>query len=227
MKVCEIFRSIEGEGIRAGYPAMFVRLFGCNLNCSYCDSTYACKPNEGHKSYQDWSLNTIMEMVRAGQVHRVTITGGEPLIHEDTLELVQCLLDNDYEVNIETNGSIDISPYLDLNNSDDKLIITMDWKSLSSNMSDRMLASNLSLLRTNDVIKFVVSSDRDLDQMYRVLSDNELNCNVFVSPVFDEIEPKTIVDYILSECDRSPYFDNVRIQLQLHKLIWDPNTRGV
>lgn len=222
MKVSEIFKSIEGEGIRAGYPALFIRLFGCNLDCSYCDSVYACKVTKDNEHpFEYWSIETILDMVKISGVDKVTLTGGEPLLQKESIDLVTKLLDEGYEVNIETNGSIDIQPYLSLDHSEN-LIITMDWKSISSNMADKMLSYNLNLLRKCDVLKFVVGEERDLVQMSQVLNSNYLSCNVFVSPIFDEIEPKTIVEYILHE-----NLNNVRMQLQLHKFIWEPDRRGV
>lgn len=222
MRVSEIFLSIEGEGIRAGLPSVFVRLHGCNLRCSYCDSMYAVEGDD----FSEMSVSDIVEAVNQYRVGRVTLTGGEPLIHKDVESLVLELLKNN-EVNIETNGSVDLYDILDAVESAklrDKLIITMDWKSVHSEESNRMVPHNILNLESQDVLKFVVGSEVDLRQMQDVLEHEgtKTNCNVFVSPVFGEIDPATIVDYVLKY-----HMNDVRVQLQIHKMIWDPNKRGV
>lgn len=215
MKVNEIFTSIEGEGIRTGYPATFIRLYGCNLHCSYCDTRYSCENDEG----TEMSIDEIINKVSKFGVKRVTLTGGEPLIHTDVDTLIHKLTKFGYEINIETNGSVDIQPYT---SSTDVQIITMDYKSISSGMSDRMCVQNLDCLRPCDVLKFVVGTKEDLEDMKRVVLTYEPHCNIFVSPIFGQIELVDIVNFIeenkLNEC---------RLQVQLHKLVWDPNKRGV
>lgn len=212
MKVVEIFKSIDGEGIRAGYPVVFIRLAGCNLRCTYCDTKYSYDGKE----YPDMTVDEIVKRVLRFGCSRVTLTGGEPLIHEDVDFLVEDLTDHGIEVNIETNGSVDISPYTaNLN-----VIVTMDYKCPISGMEDRMLFSNLHELRKKDVLKFVVGSKEDLDICRNLCHSSE--ASVFISPVFGSIEPKEIVEYIL---DRG--MDDCRVQLQLHKFIWDPEKRGV
>lgn len=212
MRVVEIFKSIEGEGIRAGYPVVFIRLAGCNLRCSYCDTKYSY--NE--KEYPDMTVDNIVKTVFKFGCHRVTLTGGEPLIHEDVDLLIEELTEMGTEVNIETNGSVDISPYI----CDKNVIITMDYKCSSSGMEDMMLISNLDKLRKQDVLKFVVGDENDLDTCLN-LCDTSV-AQVFISPVFGNIEPKEIVKYMLEH-----KMNDCRVQLQLHKFIWDPNQRGV
>ncbi len=214
MKVVEIFKSIEGEGTRAGFPTTFIRLYGCNLRCSYCDTRYGYEGTD----YTEMTIAAISEYVRELGIRRVTITGGEPLIHTDTEKLVRSLVSNGCEVNIETNGSIDISPYI----SDPNILVTMDWKSATSGMKNKMLLSNLKLLRPQDVLKFVVGSERDLNDMGILLWGRGLTCSIVVSPVFGKIEPRQLVEFILA----CRLFD-CRVQVQLHKIIWSPNTRGV
>lgn len=212
MKVVEIFKSIDGEGIRAGLPVTFIRLGGCNLHCSYCDTKYAWE--QGYK----YTNMTPIEIVNKAQeigCKRITLTGGEPLIHNDVDTLVCMLVDSGFEVNIETNGSVDISKF-----QYDNSIITMDYKCPSSGMQSRMLLSNLAKLRKIDVLKFVVGTEQDL-LVCEELSKHVI-ANVYVSPVFGNIEPKDIVDYILTHD-----MDNCRVQLQLHKFIWSPDKRGV
>lgn len=230
MKISEIFQSIDGEGITAGFPAMFIRTFGCNLRCTYCDSMYAV---EG-KDYKEMSVDEIVSAVLAKNKFctRVTLTGGEPLLYPEALELIVRLLDNYTTsirtVNVETNGAVDLKPLYEKLPSRvlKNVIVTMDWKSLTSGMSDKMLESNLHLLRNQDVLKFVVGSSADLHQMKSVIYDMNVAGifpdNVFVSPVFGNIEPKEIVDYLLKN---NLWW--IRMQLQMHKFIWPPEMRGV
>lgn len=213
MFVNEIFTSIEGEGIRMGYPVTFIRLYGCNLNCSYCDTRYSCEGQDG----TEMSVSEVIEKAKEAGVERITLTGGEPLIHKNVEELVDGLVNEGFEVNIETNGSIDIYPYIKEN-----VIITMDYKSISSGMTDKMNHKNLKYLRNQDVLKFVVEDKKDLDDMKRIIETYSPSCSIFVSPVFGKIELPDMVDYIkdnkLNEC---------RVQVQLHKIIWEPTKRGV
>ena len=213
MKVVEIFKSIDGEGIRAGLPVTFIRLGGCNLHCSYCDTKYAWN---GNYQFTEMTPEKIVNKVYKMGCLRITITGGEPLIHKDIDTLINILLDYGFEVNIETNGSVDIRPYVVTG----KVIVTMDYKCPSSNMDEFMNIKNLSLLRKQDVLKFVVGSKKDLD-CCRDLVKYTL-AQVFISPVFGKIEPKEIVEYML-EHDMM----DCRVQLQLHKFIWNPQERGV
>lgn len=211
MKVVEIFKSIDGEGIRAGYPVTFIRLEGCNLRCSYCDTRYSYENAE----FTEMTVDEVYTKVFKLGCERITLTGGEPLIHEDVKALIYKLHDNGFEVNIETNGSIDIEQYRLRNN-----IITMDYKCPSSGMTESMLLSNLELLRKKDVLKFVVGSKEDLDVCRDI--KKYTNAQIFISPVFGQIEPREIVEYML-EHD----MQDCRIQLQLHKFIWPPEMRGV
>lgn len=220
MKVSEIFTSIDGEGIRTGYPVTFIRLHGCNLRCSYCDSMYAV---EG-RDYTEMSVFEIVEECKKFSTRKVTLTGGEPLIHQNVRHLILMLIDEGFEVNIETNGAVLLKDKLsDLNvEQNKKLIITMDWKSASSGESDKMIYDNLEYLAEQDVLKFVVGNHDDLEQMKQLIVGHNPKCNIFVSPIFGKIEAKDIVDYIITN-----HLDNVRIQLQLHKFIWESNMRGV
>jgi len=214
MLVNEIFSSIEGEGIRTGYPATFIRLYGCNLNCSYCDTRYSCEGHDG----TEMNVSEVIEKAKEVGVKRITLTGGEPLIHKNVEELVDELVNEGFEVNIETNGSVDIYPYIKKEN----VIITMDYKLISSGMNDKMNERNFKYLRPQDVLKFVVGNKQDLDVMKEILEVHKPNCNIFVSPVFEQIEPVEIVDYI-----KENKLNDCRVQLQLHKIIWDREERGV
>lgn len=226
MLINEIFSSIDGEGIRTGFLTTFIRTFGCNLRCNYCDTMYAVEDQMnllGEKPFKEMSIGEIIVECQGLKNQRITLTGGEPLLQKDAEELVKALIKEGFEVNIETNGAIDISNYAYMQNLDmSKLIITMDWKSPYSGMNDKMIESNLEKLRVIDVLKFVVASKEDLDDMKCVITENDIWCNIFVSPVFGEIEGSDIVEYI-----KQNNLQNVRVQCQLHKIFWDPSKRGV
>lgn len=219
MKVNEIFYSIEGEGIRAGYPCVFIRLQGCNLNCSYCDTRYSCENQECN----DLQIREILANVREYGCKRVTITGGEPTIHTDFYVLVNTLYREGYLVNIETNGTTSATEIKAEVPND--VIITMDHKCPSSGMNARMRVDNYRDLESHDVLKFVVGSREDLVDADRVMSAlHILNCkpHIYLSPVFGKIEPKDIVEFM-----KEHHYNDVRIQLQMHKFIWPPEMRGV
>lgn len=228
LPVSEIFYSIEGEGSRTGLPAVFIRLFGCNLRCSYCDSAYACDAQKGDFTHK--TVDEIIDIVKEyDPCPCVTITGGEPLVIPGVIELVDALRAQNFWVNIETNGSIDLAEFK-RNLAEPQLksamdyFLTMDWKSISSGESGQMIESNLGVLTMNDVLKFVVADEDDLNQMKTLLTDHalDLECQVYVSPVWGKISPARLVEYIL---DNDLTF--VKVQVQLHKIIWDPEKRGV
>lgn len=215
LKVVEIFESIDGEGIRAGYPVTFIRLFGCNLNCSYCDSRYACEGTE----YEEMCIKKILSKVKKLGHKRITLIGGESLIHIDVGELIRNLDGGGYEVNIETDGAVFIKDYLQSNH-----IITLDYKCPSSKMESKMILDNLHLLRKKDVLKFVVGSKEDLQRAKQIIDSYSMQgrCSIYFSPVFNSITAEEIVQFILRN-----HLDEVRVQLQLHKYIWDPQMKGV
>lgn len=212
MRVIEIFKSIDGEGIRAGFPVTFIRLAGCNLRCSYCDTKYSYD----EESAKEMTFEEIHAEVYRMGCKKITLTGGEPLIHEDVDKLIDRLLHRGFQVNIETNGSVDISPYLKYKTA----IITMDYKCPSSGMESQMILGNIGALRSQDVLKFVVGNKEDLDICRNICSNTK--AQVFISPIFNRITPKEIVEYILEH-----NMLNCRVQVQLHKIIWDPNMKGV
>lgn len=225
MQINEIFGSIDGEGVRSGYLTTFIRTQFCNLRCKYCDTKYSldAKDANGKLQYYNMTVDEIVQQCRMLRNKRVTLTGGEPLIQPEALDLVQQLIKNGFEVNIETNGAVPIDDYVYMHNMDlSRLIITMDWKSPYSGMNDQMLLNNLKLLRPNDVLKFVVANDADLSDMKQIVDNNNLQCNIFVSPVFGEIQGEEIVEWM-----KKNDMQNVRAQVQLHKIFWDPNKRGV
>ena len=233
MKITELFKSIEGEGIRTGRVCTFVRSFGCPLRCIYCDSMYSNEITPD-QIILDMSVEEIVNECKRMKTPYVTLTGGEPLIQPEINELIESLLENGFEVNIETSGACDISTvheYLAKKKKHplmDKLIFTVDYKSYSSKCTGMMIMDNfLKHIRSTDVVKFVVGSKQDLDQMKHVVeliqdSKKEFQPHFYVSPIFGMIEPKEIVEY-LKEND---LFD-VQAQLQIHKFIWDKNMKGV
>ena len=216
--IVEIFNSIEGEGARSGKLCTFIRTAGCNLRCSYCDTTYSYDIDQARQ----YEIKQLVEQVeKVAQCHTVTLTGGEPLVHKDVRDcFIPWLLERGYDINVETNGSIDLSQIS--RHKHTKLMFTMDWKSPSSGMNDKMLETNLCILQSRDVLKFVVGSEEDLNEMLRVIESYAIAAQIYVSPVFGKIEMADIVEFM-----KANKLDNVRLQVQLHKIIWDPNKRGV
>lgn len=212
-RVNEIFYSIDGEGIRTGSLAVFVRLAGCNLRCTYCDTAYALNKEEG----KDMTADEIVDNVLQYRCNHVTLTGGEPLT-QDCHELIQKLAEHGIHTNIETNGSIYVKPYQSENTT-----ITMDWKTPASGMEELMMQTNLPLLRENDVLKFVCAED-DLPEVTNILNAYHPRCWVYLSPIFGKINPEKLVEY-LKECPHDT--EKIRVQIQLHKIIWNPDKRGV
>lgn len=206
MKVIEIFDSIDGEGPRQGHPSTFIRLAGCNLRCGYCDTTYAFSGG------QEMGIDEIVDRVRYSP--NITITGGEPLFHEDIHLLLDALPNRD--IIVETNGSIDLQPFLNHSN----IRFVMDWKCPSSGMSDRMLESNLKALRRVDEIKFVVANESDVETAYSVIP--RTNAKPVISPVFGKADLRMIARNIIERRNKT-----VRMQVQLHKIIWPADMRGV
>ncbi len=222
MKVNEIFASIDGEGSRSGYAVTFVRLFGCNLCCSYCDTMYAVEGDD----YHEMSVEEIMEEVASHGFKRITLTGGEPLLYPEIVTpLLETLVTAGYDVNIETNGAVPLAPFEEVRKMGPGTIMyTLDYKSISSGMNDTMILENYHYLRDGDVVKFVVGDEDDLDDMKRVVETELLNtpAELFVSPIFDDIDPADLVDFVLNH-----KLEQIRVQLQMHKFIWDPTMRGV
>lgn len=220
MKINEIFKSISGEAARAGFPVIFIRTYGCNLRCTYCDSMYAIEGGD----YITMDPQGILKECENLGVKRVILTGGEPLLQPDMPELVDLLCDNGYEVEVETNGAVDLQDFHKkvTTKRNDLLTYTMDFKSLTSGMSHKMVINNFEFLTSRDVVKFVVGCKQDLEHMKAVLDSCKVMAQVFVSPIFGDIEPAEIVQFVLDN-----NLNNVRVQLQIHKIIWDKDKRGV
>jgi 7-carboxy-7-deazaguanine synthase len=209
-KVTEIFGSINGEGPRAGRLALFVRFYGCNLNCSYCDTK---RINDGRFTIK--SGVEICEAVERSGLNLVTITGGEPLIRPGMSKLLRMLAENPrIVVEIETNGSVDISEVTALKNRPPSL--TMDYKLPSSGMEEFMIADNLRRLRSGDVVKFVAGTKEDLLRAEALIRQENLTdkCGVHISPVYGKIDPREIVEFM-----KEKRLNGVTLQPQIHKLI--------
>lgn len=226
--VAERFASINGEGVRAGRLAAFVRFAGCNLACSYCDTAWA---NEPACDVELMSTEAIAEFVREAGVLCVTLTGGEPLLQPVVPDLVRALLGQQPRlfVEIETNGAVDVAPLARLRDemglrNAGRLGFTMDCKMPSSGMSAFMIEGNFAHLTRDDTVKFVVGSDEDLLAMREVVRKQRLEgrCAVYVSPVFGAMNPARIVDFV-----RDSRLAGTTVQLQLHKIIWPACERGV
>lgn len=216
-QIVEKFISINGEGSRAGQLAAFIRFYYCNLNCSYCDTKYA---NGKDAQYEILTAQDIIDFLNENKVINVTLTGGEPLLQKNIDSLITLLLKNNYRVEIETNGSVDIKPFI----NELRPIFTVDYKMPSSNMEKHMKLANYQYLTKNDVVKFVIGDLNDLNKANEIINMYDLSdrVKVYFSPVFGQIEPSTIVNYMIEH-----HLNNVNMQLQLHKYIWDVNKRGV
>lgn len=219
-RVAEIFTSINGEGTRAGELAVFVRLCGCNLKCSYCDTMWA---NSENAPFVKMTANEIKKAILQTGVKNVTLTGGEPLASPHIKELIICLSEEDsLSLEIETNGSVNIEELSKINN---RPIFTLDYKLPSSGMEDKMiLDENIAFIEKKDCIKFVAGSDNDLERAFEIIEKYNLTkrCHVYFSPVFGKIDPAAMVEFM-----KQKKLNNARLQLQLHKFIWNPNERGV
>ena len=216
MIVNEIFSSIDGEGLRTGELATFIRLAGCNMRCSYCDTLYALNDNDG----RELKISEIIKKVEKYKTKNITLTGGEPLIHKDVDLLIDELINNGYKVNIETNGSIPIDKYLN------RCLITMDYKAPSSLMEKKMLLSNIEKLTDSDVLKFVVK-ESDFNTVEKIIKSYSIKSYIYISPIFGEVEPTKIVEFMKVMSEREVNMEKVRVQVQLHKIIWNPNMKGV
>ena len=204
LKVTELFYSIQGESSYLGYPCSFVSLSGCDLRCRYCDTTYAY--TEG----KDYEIEEIIHFIRSHKTKLVTITGGEPLLQEGVISLADRLLKEGYTVLIETNGSLPIAIL------PRGVIRVMDIKCPSSGMTSFMHWKNIDELQPQDEVKFVISDRYDYQWAKNIITKYRLlkRCQVLFSPVFKQLDLRTLAEWILTD------ELNVRLQPQLHKLIW-------
>lgn len=211
MKICEIFTGIQGESSYAGLPCTFIRLTGCNLRCSYCDTAYAYE--EGAELTEG---DVVNEVTQRG-ISLVEITGGEPLFQEGTIHLIERLINEGFKTLVETNGSLSIKGI------DSRAVIILDIKTPGSAMCGNMDFSNFDYLKPVDEVKFVISDrtdyewGRDITQRYNLPA----KCNVLFSPAFGTLEPESLAKWMLE--DRL----DARLNLQIHKYIYGSYRRGV
>ena len=203
--VNEIFYSIQGESLSSGLPTIFIRLTGCPLRCQYCDTSYAF--TEGKKK----SFEKIIEEIKKYKCMNVTITGGEPLSQKNTKDFINLLISDSYNVSVETSNAVSIK------NINDATTIVLDIKTPDSNESDKNLIENYKFLKKCDQIKFVICSKSDYQWAKDYINKYELNeiCNIIMSPSFGEMDIQMLAEFMLK--DNLP----VRLQTQLHKLIWN------
>ncbi len=204
LRITEIFHSIQGESVTAGCPTVFVRLTGCPLRCGYCDTDYAFQGGE-------WmTLEAILRQAGSYGTRYVTVTGGEPLAQPNCLPLLVQLCDRGYRVSLETSGALDVSAV------DPRVVKVMDLKTPGSGEMERNHYENIPLLLPHDQVKFVVCDRADYDWAVAMLKTHNLasRCGVLFSPSFGQQDAAELAGWILE--DRLP----VRLQLQLHKLLW-------
>ena len=207
MIVNEIFLSIQGEGKETGLPTVFIRLTGCNLRCKWCDTEYAF--TEG----KEMEIEDVVERAGSFGIKRACITGGEPLLQKETSALISELLERGYDIVLETNGSLPIDGI------DERVMISMDWKTPSSGEEKSMLESNLPQLREKDQLKFVIADDRDYEYALSFLRERELNCEVIFQPL-GGTNLRWLAERVIE--DRV----DVRVLPQLHKIIWGKQPQG-
>jgi len=219
-KVVEKFVSINGEGRRMGELAVFIRLAMCNLNCSYCDTKWA---NEETVEYNLMSKEDILAYILETKVKNVTLTGGEPLI-QDKIEELLVLLNGHEDINleIETNGSVDISKFKEMNLN--KVSFTVDYKLPISEMESLMESRSFETVDHKDTVKFVISNKSELETVKAVIDKYNLanNTQVFLSPVYGQMDSEDIIEFM-----KTYSLNSVKLQIQLHKIIWNPEKRGV
>lgn len=204
LRISEVFFSLQGEASRVGLPTVFVRLTGCPLRCGYCDTSYAFQGGEWQ------TLAQILDRVRAHPTRHVTVTGGEPLAQKDSLQLLVALCDAGYDVSLETSGALDIAPV------DARVARIVDVKTPGSGESERNLWSNLACLGPRDELKFVLTGEADYVWARGLLAEHRLTgrCPILFSPTWGQLEPAHLAEWVLR--DGLP----VRVQVQLHKLLW-------
>ena len=211
LKINEIYYSVQGESTHVGRPCVFIRLTYCNLRCTYCDSEYAFY--EG----KDMEITHIMNEIKQWDCNLVEVTGGEPLFQDKCINLLNELVKSNYEVMLETGGSLSISDV------PKKVIKIVDFKCPSSAMEKKNLWSIVEDLQPNDEVKFVIGNREDFDWAKDRITEYALDkrCTLLFSPTFGKIAPQLIVEWILVE--NLP----VRMQMQMHKMIWSPDKQGV
>lgn len=217
-RLIERFVSINGEAAHAGELAVFLRFTGCNLNCSYCDTAWANRPDAPYTVYTE---QEICAYVQETGVKNVTITGGEPLLQQELPVLLRALHAIGVRTEIETNGSLPIAVLAAM---PERPVFTLDYKLPGSGMESAMLTENYAYLRPDDTVKFVAGSTGDLEKARDIIAAYDLTkkCHVYLSAVFGKLDCRDIVAFM-----EKYRMNGVRLQLQLHKFIWDPQERGV
>ena len=222
MIINELFSSIDGEARRAGELATFIRTSGCPLKCIFCDSKYTWEPEDTNRNM---SVDEIVEECKKFGNHNITFTGGEPLVQKDADELIIRLASEGFDVSIETCGAVDFTERewfkpddeIEYGSTLSRIWVCTDYKCYASGMTDKMLpVEKFAKLRSNDVLKFVVGSDDDLELAYEVISyirNKGCDCYIYLSPVFGDIEPARIVEFM----QERKLQHKIRVQLQLHK----------
>jgi 7-carboxy-7-deazaguanine synthase len=210
LKISEIFYSIQGESAFIGFPCVFVRLAGCNLRCAYCDTRYA------YEKGADWSVGQIMDRIQAYSCTLVEITGGEPLLQDETPALADALLQKGYAVLVETNGTLDIGR---LPKGAKRI---MDVKCPGSGEAEKTDWDNILKLRRGDEIKFVIIDENDYRWTKDVIQKRRLDAKAVLlfSPVHGKLDPAKLAEWILGD------HLHARLQLQLHKILWPSAERG-
>ena len=205
MELSEIFYSLQGESSYAGLPCVFVRLAGCNLRCTYCDTKYA------YESEFTLSIEEIItEVEKYHPVKLIEITGGEPLLQIDSIELMKQLINKKYKVLLETNNSIS------LKDIPKKVIKIVDFKTPSSGMCNSILWDNIKYFNDHDELKFVIADRQDFDWSLEIIKKYDLlQYQILFSPVYEIMDKQVLADWILEK--KIP----IRLNLQLHKLVWD------
>ncbi|MGO4890080.1 7-carboxy-7-deazaguanine synthase QueE [Anaerobacillus sp. MEB173] len=226
LPMVEIFETVEGEGSAAGLPTIFVRVFHCNLRCTWCDTPYSYAPA---KPEYEATIAEIIDRIKQYSSRRICFTGGEPLIHGEksaALLLAMAHLEHIVDIHVETNGAIDLEPFTKLREDipalNKKVRYVMDFKLPGSDEMDRMIVTNFNFLGEKDEIKFVIADDEDFQAAVIVVRSNVKKGQVLFSPVWETMPPKKLVGKVLAE-----KLVDVKVSLQLHKIIWDPEERGV
>lgn len=204
LKIYEIFYSLQGESSRVGLPTTFVRLSGCPMRCSYCDTPYAFQGG------RNMSIVTILSQVATCQAHYVTVTGGEPLAQKQTPALLTALCDAGYSVSLETGGGFSIATL------DPRVMVVLDIKTPASGEVTKNVWQNTALLKSSDEVKFVLNDRQDYDWAKRIVDQYQLTdkCTVLFSPVYAVLNPTILADWLVA--DKLA----VRMQVQLHKILW-------
>jgi len=217
----DIYETVEGEGTRAGYPTVFIRLYGCNLRCTWCDTKYSYPPYEADNHM---TISEIIERISHYRSRYVCVTGGEPLLHGDrSKELLRALASTGryLDIHVETNGAIHLEPFIQAISSPIVRYV-MDYKLPDSGEYEHMIEENLTLLREQDELKFVIASERDFDAASLVIREHNIRATILFSPVWESMPPAKLVEMMLEAG-----LADVKLNMQMHKVIWDPGERRV